>query len=205
MIVVMGVIILLLALVVPATVTLMRGSQITQGGDLLTAQLEVARQIALARNKTVQVRICRPNGGKFTILMPLFPVVAVNQTSGAITTTYSPAGKPATLPNSVIIDSGANLSSVLNQTGISVSSASATDPTLGSLGTNYQYVPFQFRPDGSSDLMSQISPSNSSDGTPLWFLTVHNATDGDSLNTPPPNYYTVQIDPYNGHVRDFRP
>ena len=203
MIVVVGIVLLLLALIVPATVTLLRGSQLTQGGDLLMAQLDLARQAALSRNRPVQVRLCRPTGGQYTAIMPLYVAITMSAT-GNVTQTYTAVSKPVTLPTAVIMDAGATLSTILNQTGIAATTASTTDPRLGSLGTGYQYVAFQFKADGSTDLLSQTSPSTSGT-TNLWFLTVHNQTDGDSLGTAPPNYYTIQLDAYNGHVRPFRP
>lgn len=207
MLVVIAVILVLLGLVVPATVTLLRGSQLTQGGDMLMAQLDFARQAALSRNRTVQVRVCRPTGGRYTAIMPLY-VATVMSSSGVVTQTYTAVAKPITLPTAVIIDAGSALSTILNPSGGSPVTALSTDPGLGSFGTAYQYVAFQFKPDGSTDLVSQTSPSISSGTagtTSLWFLTVHSQVDGDALTTPPPNYYAIQVDAYNGHVRQFRP
>ncbi len=203
MLVVMGVVLVLLSFIVPAVVTLLRGSQLTQGGDLVMAQLDLARQAALSRNRTVQVRLCRPAGGQYTAIMPVFATVTMS-TTGAVTQTYTAVSKPATLPTAVIIDAGSTLSTIPNASGTTPTPASATDPRLGSFGTSYQYVAFQFNPDGSTNLVGQTSPSTSGT-TSLWFLTVHNQTDGDSLKTAPPNYYTIQVDAYNGHVREFRP
>ena len=204
MLLVMAVIVVLLALIVPSTISLLRGSQVGQGGEVVVSQLELARQTALARNRSVQVRVCRPVNGQFTGMMPLFAAPATNtdgsvkmSASGTVTTVYTQVGKPVSLPNAVIIDAGSKLSTLLNPNGVTPTSATSADPVWGSLGTNYQYVAFQFRPDGSTDLATSTS-------TP-WFLTVHNATDGDALDTPPTNYCTIQIDPYNGHIQEFRP
>ena len=204
MLVVMGIIAILLTLVVPATVTLMRGSQITEGGDFLVAQLDLARQAALSRNRTVQVRLCRPTGGNFTAVMPLYVATTMSAT-GVVTQTYTAVSKPATLPTAVIIDSGKTLSTILNPSGVTPTTPLSTDPALGSNGTAYQYVAFQYKPDGSTDLVSQTPPSAGASNASLWFLTVHNITDGDSLTNTPPNYYTIQVDAYNGHVSQFRP
>ena len=203
MLLVIAVIIILTGLIVPAITPLLRGTQITQGGDLVTSQLEVARQTALARNRSVQVRICRPNNGQYTSIMPLIASFATNQngtlqtnSDGTPKITYTLLGKPVSLPNGVLIDSGTKLSTILNPAGVTATSAPTTDPQLGNQGTNYQYIAFQFRPDGSTDLGTAGSP---------WFLTVHNATDGDGLQNPPSNYCTIQVDPYNGHLQQFRP
>ena len=206
MIVVVGIVLLLLSLIVPATVTLLRGSQLTQGGDLLMAQLDLARQAALSRNRAVQVRLCQPAGGQYTAIMSLY-VATTMSASGTVAQTYTAISKPVTLPTAVIMDAGSTLSTIINPTGVTPTTPSTTDPRLGNLGTAYKYVAFQFKPDGSTDLVNQTSPSTSgtTNATSLWFLTVHNQTDRDSLKTPPSNYYTIQVDAYNGHVRQFRP
>jgi uncharacterized protein (TIGR02596 family) len=198
---------LLLAIAVPVTIGVWRSLLISQGGETIHSQLELARQTALARNRTVEVRFCRASpGASFNAIMPLV-CVATSPTGIYV---YSAIGKPSFLPVGAIIDAGATLSTLLNQTNAPTSNApvhspNATDPTLGSLQLNYQYVAFHFKPDGSTDLIPETSASTNTNNTNLWFLTVHTATDGDSLLAAPKNFYTIQIDAYNGHLVDYRP
>ncbi len=151
------------------------------------AQLDFARQAALSRNRAVQVRLCRPTGGQYTAIMPLYVATDDVGRPASSRKTYTAVAKPVTLPTAVIIDAGSTLSTILNPSGVTPTTATSTDPRLGSFGTAYQYVAFQFKPDGSTDLVNQTSPSISGTTNPtsLWFLTVHNLTDGDSLTTPP--------------------
>ncbi len=198
MLVVMTVVLILLGLAIPVVGPVVRGIQITQGGRLIEDQLELARQLALSKNRTVEVRLCRPTKGKFTILQTLIVSPGGQKV---------PADKAIHLPDAVIMDGGAPLSSLLNQSGRAPTPAMGTDPAIGALGTAYDYVPFQFKPDGSTDLV-QYKPDTSggtSAATSLWFVTLHNSTDGDNRNSPPSNYYTLQVDAYDGHVAEFRP
>jgi uncharacterized protein (TIGR02596 family) len=189
------------------TIGVLRSLLISQGGDTIHSQLELARQTALAQNRTVEVRLCRASpGASFNAIMPLVCVA----TTSTGTYVYSAIGKPSSLPIGVIIDAGATLSTLLNQTNAPTTNApahspNATDPPLGSQQLNYQYVAFHFRPDGSTDLIPETSASTNANNTNLWFLTVHHATDGDSLLVAPKNFYTIQIDAYNGHLVDYRP
>ena len=61
---------------------------------------------------------------------------------------------------------------------------------------SYKYVSFLIMPDGSSSLTPQ---------TNLWFVTLHALTNGDGLQNPPPNFFTIKIDPFNGHTIIYRP
>jgi uncharacterized protein (TIGR02596 family) len=195
-------------LVVVAIISLMvvsvvRGAQLTQSGQLIETQLQVARQEALSQNRTVEVRFYKlPVSGTsaFTAIQPF-----IISSSGSVT----PADKPRYLVGNMIMDSGngqtqdngSTLSTLLNQNqGTALSTLPQPNPfvspqSISSTGTNYTGVAFRFNPDGSTDL----PVSNS------WFVTIHAGTDGDNLATAPKNYYTIAIDPYNGHINDFHP
>ena len=112
--------------------------------------------------------------------MQLFQITS----SGAV-----PFGKVQVLPNTIIIDSGSTLSSI-------IVSATTSNVSIPRVGTNYNYVPFRFLVDGSTNL----SPPTGS-----FFLTLHNFNYGDGLAAPPPNFFTLQVDPVNGHVKKFHP
>ena len=59
MLVVMAIIILLTALVAPSMSGIMRGSQLSQGGQMLQDQLALLRQQALSKDRKVEVRLYR--------------------------------------------------------------------------------------------------------------------------------------------------
>ena len=195
MLVVMAIVVILVSLVVPATASLLRNLQIGQNGQLIESQLDLARQAALSNNRSVEVRLCQVNG-KFSAILPLLVTNTVNATN-TNQPVYQTIGKPTFISDSVLIDSGTTLSSLVSPNGASAIAPASnySNPPLGSFGQNYKYVSFKFKPDGTTDL-NQSS---------LWFLTVHSATDPDPGTVPPSNFYTIQVDPYNGHVSQFRP
>ncbi len=205
LLVVVSIISLLAVVSLPNVVSVVRGSQLTQSGQLIETQLQVARQVALSRNRTVEVRFYKlPVSGTtaFTAIQPF-----IISPAGSAT----PADKPYYLAGNMIMDSGngqtldngttPTLSTLLNQNeGNSISTHPQPNPIsspqyISTTGTNYTGVAFRFNPDGSTNL----PVSNS------WFVTIHAGTDGDNLTTPPNNYYTIEVDPYNGHINDFHP
>ena len=219
MLVVMGIIAILLVLVVPAATTMIRGNDMTQGGQDLSNQLGLARQQALTLNHPVEVRFYQyadpnragesdgsPSTWKFRAMQAF--VIAE---SGAATA----LGKVVHFPATFYIDSGSTLSPLIsnahpagtpaqgsaiavttNPGPTAISSQNQTD-SLPIIGKNYNSVTFRFYPDGSTNI-----------GDPnvnVWFLTAHQVQDGDQLTTAPSNFLTIQIDPPNGNLREFRP
>jgi uncharacterized protein (TIGR02596 family) len=204
---VISIIVLIAGLVIPAAGPMLKGSQLTQSGTVLSDQLSLARQRALTKNRAVEVRFYRygdpefpgekngdPSSGHYRA-MQCFEVLP----SGS----KVPMDKVQYLQPSIIADSSVKLSTLLNQpTRPEQSGASGTPrpPAIPRGGNSYKFVSFQFRPDGATDLPLTGDPEHGK-----WFLTLHSINDGDGRDTPPANFYTLQIDPANGKVRSFRP
>jgi hypothetical protein len=66
------------------------------------------------------------------------------------------------------------------------------------LGNVSGFRRFRFMPDGGTDL-PLLDPN-----IPEWFLTVYNENDI-AKGDPPPNYATLQIDPFTGAISTLRP
>jgi len=186
---------IMMTLVVPAVNTVFRGSQLTQGGQMINDQFALARQNALATDHSVEVRLYQyvdsqnPGNSNQYRAMQAFQI----QASGSAVA----LGSVQTLPPSIIIDSG-TLSSIIGLASASPSvptftAGAALNTPIPRVGTNYNCVSFRFLPDGSTTLSPPAG---------LWFLTVHNMTDTQS---PPANFYAIQVDAINGHLRAYRP
>ncbi|XHR27111.1 MAG: Verru_Chthon cassette protein D [Chthoniobacteraceae bacterium] len=198
LLIVIGIIGLLAAMAMPSSQSLLRGWRLTMGTRAVVDKLNLARQTALTKNHTVEVRFYQygdaaqgeepslPQGGKYRAV----GLFEINPKTGA----YTSVGKLEHLPLSVIMDRNPQLSSLFNFS--SPKAGSSAWGAIPRVGTAYNFIAFQFFPDGSTNLY----PSNS-----LWFLCFHGSSYGDFLASLPPNYYTVQIDPYNGHVKTYRP
>ena len=208
LVVVIAIIAIIATFTVPAATTILRGSAITQASQTLTDSISLARQMALSKNRAIEVRFYQyadpetpgevgPPANPQWRALQLFEVLE----SG----TPVPVGKVQTLPISVVMNPGAasanTLSSLIlcdakNTPTITKGQASTNNPDLPrGIGKNYSYVAFRFQQDGSTNL----SPSNT------WFVTIHNLTPPVVGTTPPANFFTLQIDPVSGAIKGFRP
>jgi uncharacterized protein (TIGR02596 family) len=195
MLVVMAIIAILGALVAPLAFSVQKSSAMTTAGQLLGNELSLARQEAISHNHDVEFRFYSysdstlPGG---TPRIQAFQAFDYNA-SGAVT----PLSKVIHLPNSIVLDSGATLSTLFAASQLKTWTATDTQPSLPSLGTSYKAYVFRFRADGETNL-TPFPP-------PLWYLTVHPQSDGDALANPPKNYVTLVLDPVNGHFAVYLP
>lgn len=204
LLVVIAIIGLLSSLLLPAISSMMRGKQLTRGGDRLVSLLSLARQTAIAKNHSIEIRFYQfgdpevpgesaatPSSGKYRAIQS-FEI----DDSGKAT----PIGKCEIMPPTIIMDSGAALSTLPGQSNGKTNWTTLPDTRdlqvkIARAGTNYNCRAFCFLADGSAALSK----------TGKWFVTLHNILDGDALTTAPKNYITVQIDPSSGSLKTWQP
>ena len=198
LLIVMSVILLLAALIGPPVGSLLRGSNLTRGGDMIVGQLAQARQYAVAKNRPVEVRFyqyCSPNtpgeAGQSADKGRFRAMQSFEISEAAVAT---PLAKIQQLPDEVCIDAGAALSSLIGG-NTNTSTGTALGMPIPQVGTAYNAVSFRFRPDGTINL----------DRTTNWYLTAHSTQAADGAAKPPANYVTIRIDPANGSVTTYRP
>jgi uncharacterized protein (TIGR02596 family) len=221
LIVVMSIIGILATLAAPAAMTMIRGSAVTQASQMLTDQMSYARQLALSKNESVEVRFLQygdpeipgekasdPTTGKFRAIQ----IMEVTPAGIAI-----PAGKLVTLPGSIMFNTDGQYSSILTGgTGATINptQASGTDPNLPrNILQQYKYVSFRFYSDGSTSLGQPNSTSLGilqTDSAPsTWFLTIHSINDLNKITSASSfknvNFFTLQIDPISGTTNGYRP
>ena len=191
LLVVLAIIAVIAALSAPTAFSALRGSRLTQGEQAVVGVLELARRTAITTNRTVEVRFYRYAGkGNFASDISFRSVQVFEMTSSSA---YVAVEKVQFLPDGIILDSNAALSSVFDQSKrIKVTGTLS----LPGIGTNYTYMYVRFFPDGSTDLLSTAAP---------WFATLHDETKGDNLNVPPANFITLQVDPVSGTITYYRP
>ena len=200
LLVVIAILALLSALLLPAIGSMMRGNQLTRGGDKLVSLLSLARQTAIAKNHSIEVRFYQfgdpetpgesaatPSSGKYRAIQS-FDI----DDSGKAT----PVGKSELMPPNIIMDSGATLSTLPGQSNDKTNWTTLdTKINIPRASTNYNCRAFRFLSDGSAALSK----------TGKWFVTLHNVLDGDALAKAPTNYITVQIDPASGSLKTWQP
>jgi uncharacterized protein (TIGR02596 family) len=208
------------AFAIPAASTILRGSQMSQGSQILADQISLARQYALSKNHVVEVRFIRfadpevpgewtnsgtptPSSGQYRAIQVMEAVD--NPSSGQ--SVMVPLDKPQLLPQAIVFNQN-SLSTLIVESGTAptipskiTGQAGPNDPALPRIGTNYDYVYFHFMPDGSTNLPTR----SSTDTNGAWCVTLQNINDPAQPTTPPPNYFTLQIDPVSGTMKQFRP
>jgi uncharacterized protein (TIGR02596 family) len=193
MIVVISILVTLLALIVPALHSLSRASHLTMASATIVDELNFARQTALARNRVVEVRF-------YSLRHEIDPhrsfravATFVSDESGS---RMQPLGPVKRFPISVAALDDEKYSTLLSDTTRAPVSDEVEDlPNAPS--TPYKCV--RFRPTGGAELSAYTSTSDN------WFLTVKNETDRSYPDRPADNYVTIQLDPFTGRTRQFRP
>lgn len=206
MLVVMAIIVILISLVTPSLTGILKANSLTQGSQNIIGQLTLARQVALTQNHPVEVRFYQyadpnlsgevagdPSTGKFRALQTF----TISDTGYA-----TPTSKVEHFANTFMIDSGPTLSSILAQATAGVTSGPVLTQSpqaynIPGVDKYFNSVAFRFNPDGSTSLGP---PPNGG-----WFITSHQIQYGDRMSKAPPNFATLQIDPSNGSLREFRP
>lgn len=184
----LAVIVLLMALVLPAFNHTLRASKLTTTGQSVVDELNLARQTARSRNQVVEVRFYRlPDFGASPAAPPAtFRAMQAFLVQG---NTAAPVDRATWFPVPVMISSGTAESPLLSSTN---HPEQAPETKLPGYGGNYRYRAFHFTPNGSADLRSAENSLT---------LVLQN----DKPPAEGANFFTIQINPLNGSVRSFRP
>jgi len=194
LLIVITIIVIMASLMGPTLNSALRGTALTQASDKVIGVLSLARQTAVSKAQTVEVRFYSYTNKELpgdTGQGHGLQAFTVDDSGN-----YSPLMKAQILPNSVIISTSTNFSSLMaNGTNATPTNA------IPRAGSNYTYASFQYYRSGSTSL------SSSSLSTNVWSVTVVNASDmnGANSNNLPKNYTSVVIDPYNGSLKTYRP
>ena len=211
MLTVLAVIVVMIAVVAPAAIQTLRGSNMSQSGEMINDQFVLARQAAITSSRPVQMRFYRLPVVSADNPLNFCAVQSYRQEeSGRLT----PLTKLQELRTNVVFAQDNSHSTLIDpQTGTSTPDLSATgnwsvtgqDNLPAYNNQPCAYVGFYFRPDGSTDL--DPTPQASRSGFPNggWFVTLVAADSKLASNQQPPNYYTLRVEPLNGHVRIYRP
>lgn len=199
---VMAICVLLAALAIPAFQNIGASSSLSAGGQSVVDVLTLARQIAVTRNRPVEVRLYKlPESNQPTGAPAHYRALQiVLNNAGQLT----PLGKPVYLSEPIVISDNVKTSSLLPDPADPILpelTPSLADFSLPGAERNYRFRKFQFKPDGATDL-----PPAASSTEPAWFLSLYAlrqpVKDGTGL---PANFFTVQIDPLTGGTKVYRP
>jgi uncharacterized protein (TIGR02596 family) len=171
---------------------------------MLSDQISLARQLALSRNRAVEVRFYRygdpespgenatdPSTGRFRAIQSF----EITESGAAI-----PLNKMQKFPSTVLLHDGEYSSIISDSSQQPPKKARPADPAIaGGVERNYEYVSFRFYQDGSTNLKPTGGDSGGN-----WFVTVMNSTDA-QRKIEDVNFFTMQIDPVSGSTKSYRP
>ncbi|MHB1082427.1 MAG: Verru_Chthon cassette protein D [Prosthecobacter sp.] len=222
MLVVVAIIAMIMAAATPALMRTMQATRLATTGDSIMGSIAEAKQLAYAQNVPVELRFFKHSdqdlpGSTVQLFRSyqMFKIVTLTQGTGASSQTLEsvvPVGTLAKLSDGIIIAADAGLSPLLN--GQSGQSLDDVKPNAGggvgySGVTSAKYNAIRFMPDGSCRKVSaQVGGFSQLDyGTlPVSFFTITYDSGADvTTGNLPKNFYTIQIDPFTGKARNYRP
>ncbi|MFT5465334.1 MAG: hypothetical protein ACI8UO_000428 [Verrucomicrobiales bacterium] len=197
MMVVITIIAFLLALSAPNIMSLLRGSELATQGELFKNQLSQGQQIALSTNADVEIRFFKfadKDDAQVKAVYQAYQFYQYND-DGLLTerselfrlnapVIFHDNPKFTNLFRTQSVDEGVEESGTVDQ----------APKKFGSGVSSATYRSFRFRPDGSTDLPK---------GEKIYFVTL--VQEQGANQTDPKNFYCIQIDPYNGSLREYRP
>lgn len=201
MLVVLAIIAILIALVAPGVIGSMNASKLSSAGDRLLGTLSEAQQTAYAKNQAVELRFYQyAEPMSTTMAFRAYQSFLISNPVGANTETLTKLSELIKLPDSMIISSNTTLSPLVTQNTIA-----DTNNDAGLPGASYAAL--RFSPDGTCKLVvsSGTMATLTLPSLPQSFVTVVEENAKAGTTGLPDNFYTVQVDPYTGRSRAYRP
>lgn len=196
---VMAVMIILVGLIVPAVGPLLRGTSMTQAGEMVGDQFVLARQNATTTNRPVEVRFYELPVTSASKALNYCAMQSFRLEESGKTTALT---KLQPLRTGVVFAGDSQHSSILAPPNGLLPSVKGKEtlPAFPNNGQQCNYVGFRFLPNGSTDLDPTAAASGGG-----WFITLVEANKLVPTDKPPTNYYTLAVGPLDGSVRLFRP
>lgn len=175
-----------------------------------------AQQMASAQSVPVEIRFFSYPNPEFAGTSPLFysyqlfKITLTNDTSGgtsAVRETLVPMGNLVRMPDGIAIASAPELSGALSGDGLPDTKDGEAPGYSGVDGATYKGL--RFMTDGSCRAVGATTAGFSmleykTLPTSFFTITYDNGQDI-TLSNLPKNFYTIQIDPFTGKARNYRP
>ena len=210
MLVVIVIIGILITVAVPTFVSAMQGNRIAAAGLNLLGRLSQAQQLAMSKNVPIEVRFYKfinTDNADPEERFYAYQFLQVN-TASVSNAQLEPIGAPYMIESGITIDTftinGVDASPLLTK-----ASSKFTDDNSSPGGVARQiargvahYVAIRFFPEGTVKSVTSAATMNTLDLQDAYITLVETKhANKDSV----PNYFAVQIDPYTGHSRAYRP
>jgi uncharacterized protein (TIGR02596 family) len=188
LLVVLAIVAVLVGIALPAITSMAEGNNIGQAGQQVADQINLARQIASAKNTTVEMRIFKLQGASsgYTQIQ-----LGTNSSAGI----WTPLNRVSILPQRVAIAENTALSPAFNYTN-----APPTMPTSGyGQQSGATYYAYEFRPSGI------MYPTNSMANYSMAIVPARYASNSSLTSPIVKNYAVVQINPMTSTPFLYRP
>ncbi len=224
MLVVVTIIVLLLAFSTPALMRTMQSSRLTSVGDSIFGAISEAQQAAFAQNVPVELRFFKhaeegfSGSPEFFRSYQMFKILLVTEGDGANATVKEsivPVGNLVRFSDGIVIATSQELSPALSGDGLpDTKDSGGSGGALGFAGVqNATYNAIRFMTDGSC---RKVGASVASDGVTLatltyqtlpecFFTITYDTSQELTAANLPKNFYTIQIDPFTGKARNYKP
>lgn len=190
MVVVVAIAALLFTFATPYTLGAIQAASLTSAGDSLLQKLSLAQQRAVTENKPVGVDLYYYSKDGMTGCHAMQLI-----SYDPVTSTAKPLEAPVywSEGRAVLVDGV--LSPIFTGTLAASDTGAATQPPFSDLEATFKRI--LFYPNGSTSLRVPLRNAY------LTFVSIQNYQE--KMESPPPNYYTVQVDPVTGRTRSYRP
>ena len=208
MLVVMAIIAILAVLALPAVKGMLGSMDLKGAANIVTAQLDLARQTASTRNVQTDVRIYQdpnvtdPNAGganAYRIIAVVIPAAA----SGAAADEFVSPG--LALPGDIVFDQSTTYSTLLNPALFDDSAHTVTRTTAVEATTaptqlqGKTYMKLSYLPGGTAYL------ENDTTTTGTWCLSLRNVHAKAAASAPASNFISIVVDPSTSRFRVYQP
>ncbi|WP_395744369.1 Verru_Chthon cassette protein D [Prosthecobacter sp.] len=223
MLVVVSIVVMLLALATPALTRTLQASRLAAAGEAMLGSIAEAQQTAFATNTPVDMRFFSfmedVDQAPMYHSYQLFKITQSTQGSGGSATVKEavvPVGNLIRLPEGVIIPTDNQLTGIFSTSGGSGGGSTGLPDTkensqVGYAGvTGATYNAIRFLPDGTCRTVGatvnglatvSFQPSLQQN----FFTMTFGSGPAVTLATLPKNFFTIQIDPYTGKARSYKP
>lgn len=216
MLVVVSIVVLLLAFATPALTRTLQASRLSAAAEAIIGTVAEAQQASLSSNSPVELRFFsfRDNLDQTSLYhsYQIFKVTQVSQSASSATSSIAegvtPLGNLINLPEGIVIPTDADTSKALSGNGLEDTKDSGQTGYSGVPGATYKA--FRFMPDGTCRTVGAAVGGLASltfPNLPENYFTVTFDVGGADI-TPdrlPKNFVTIQIDPYTGKARSYKP
>ena len=220
MLVVVAIVAMLLALATPALTRTLQSSRLSAAGEAMLGSIAEAQQTALSTNTPVDIRffsfIEDVDQAPVYHSYQLFKITQTTQGSGGNATIKEnlvPVGNLVRLPEGVVIPVDTSLTGIFTVNGSSSPGLPDTkeNSQLGYSGVSgATYNAIRFMPDSTcrtvgattNGIATLVFQTNLQQN---FFTLTFSSGPAVTLANLPKNFFTIQIDPYTGKARSYKP